>query len=234
MHGPSYPRGVYREQPSDIAGVLLWSAQRAPMGAGTSVLPDGCMDLIWHEDGFLVAGPDTQPHHSDLGTRRTLTALRCAPGIGPALFGVDACELRDQRVPLDQVWSSRRVHRLADAVRVDPEAALVALAREQLADADVRVDVAVAALLASGETVAGTAAAFGWSERRLHRRAVQTFGYGPKTLGRILRFRRAVDSARSGGGFAAIAYDCGFTDQAHLAREVRALSGTTLTDLAGG
>lgn len=196
------------------------------------MLPDGCMDLIWHEDGFLVAGPDTQPHHSDLGTRRTLTALRCAPGFGPALFGVDACELRDQRVPLDQMWSSRRVRRLTDSAHVDPEATLVAIARDRLAAADVGIDAAVAALLASGETVAGTAAAVGWSERRLHRQAVRTFGYGPKTLGRILRFRRAVDSARSGVGFAAIAYDCGFTDQAHLAREIRALSGTTLTDLA--
>ncbi|WP_068166312.1 helix-turn-helix domain-containing protein [Rhodococcus phenolicus] len=224
---------MYREQQSGVAGVLLWSAQRTPAGSGTSVLPDGCMDLIWHEDGFLVAGPDTRAHHSDLGTRRTLTALRCAPGVGPALFGTDACELRDQRVPLDQVWSTGRVRRLSDAALVDPAASLVALAREQLADADLRIGVAVAALLASGESVAGTADAVGWSERRLHRHAVRTFGYGPKTLGRVLRFRRAVDLARSGSGFAAIAYDCGYSDQAHLAREIRAMSGTTLGDLAG-
>ncbi|MGW0020726.1 helix-turn-helix domain-containing protein [Rhodococcus sp. NPDC003382] len=221
---------MYREQASGVAGVILWSASRA--AAGSHVLPDGCMDLIWHEDGFLVAGPDTRAHHSDLGTRRSLTALRCAPGIGPALFGVDACELRDQRVPLGQVWSSARVRRLSDAAYVAPAAALVALARTQLADADLRIDVAVAGMLAAGESVADTAAAIGWSDRQLHRRALRTFGYGPKTLARVLRFRTAVDLARAGGGFARIAADCGYSDQAHLAREVRALCGTTLTDLA--
>ena len=80
---------------------------------------------------------------------------------------------------------------------------------------------------------ADTAAAIGWSDRQLHRRALRTFGYGPKTLARVLRFRTAVDLARAGGGFARIAADCGYSDQAHLAREVRALCGTTLTDLAG-
>ena len=38
------------------------------------MLPDGCTDLIWHEDGLLVAGPDTRAQFSDLGARRDLTA----------------------------------------------------------------------------------------------------------------------------------------------------------------
>lgn len=191
------------------------------------------MDLIWHEDGFLVAGPDTRAHYSDLGSRCDLTALRCAPGIGPALFGVDACELRDERVPLDRVWSSRQVRRLADAARLDPSTMLLTLARERLGDAGRGIETGMVALMESGSSVAEIATEIGWSERRLHRHAVRTFGYGPKTLGRILRFRRALASARSGGGFAEVAYNCGYSDQAHLAREVRALSGTTLTELIG-
>lgn len=85
----------------------------------------------------------------------------------------------------------------------------------------------------AGASVAELAASTGWSARRLHRHALRAYGYGPKTLARVLRFRRAVGLARAGRPFADVAAECGFSDQAHLAREVRALSGTTLGALLG-
>ncbi|MGB3055197.1 MAG: helix-turn-helix domain-containing protein, partial [Acidimicrobiales bacterium] len=67
---------------------------------------------------------------------------------------------------------------------------------------------------------------------QLHRRSLIAFGYGPKVLARILRLQRALALARDGSSFAAAAVDSGYTDQAHLAREVRALAGAPLTQLA--
>ncbi|MGH3322165.1 MAG: hypothetical protein ACRDN9_18740 [Streptosporangiaceae bacterium] len=59
------------------------------------------------------------------------------------------------------------------------------------------------------------------------------FGYGPKTLARVLRFHRAVTSVQSGysGSLADLATSLGYADQAHLAREARLLAGAPLTRL---
>jgi AraC-like DNA-binding protein len=73
----------------------------------------------------------------------------------------------------------------------------------------------------------------GLSERQLRRRSLAAFGYGPKTLQRILRFRRAVALARRGVPFVDVAVDAGYADQPHLAREVRELAGVSLGELIG-
>jgi AraC-like DNA-binding protein len=106
-------------------------------------------------------------------------------------------------------------------------------AAERLRDAE-PPDPAVAAIvtrLRGGASVGATADAVGLSARHLHRRCLDAFGYGPKTLARVLRMGRAVPLARAGTPFAVVAATAGYADQAHLAREVRALAGVSLTQL---
>jgi transcriptional regulator GlxA family with amidase domain len=115
----------------------------------------------------------------------------------------------------------------------DPAAALeaVALARAGEVDPpDPWVRGAVAGLSA-GRSVASVADSVGWSERQLHRRARDAFGYGPKTLARVLRLQRALGLARDGVPLADTAALAGFADQAHLARDVRELAGAPLGEL---
>jgi AraC-like DNA-binding protein len=76
--------------------------------------------------------------------------------------------------------------------------------------------------------------ALGVSERQLHRRCLAHFGYGPKTVQRVLRFQDAVALARLDRPLARVAAEAGYADQAHLARDVKALAGVTLTDLLAG
>jgi AraC-like DNA-binding protein len=58
-------------------------------------------------------------------------------------------------------------------------------------------------------------------------------GYGPKAFARIVRLERATQAIRdgqvSGAGvsWARLAIECGYTDQPHLVREFRALTGLT-------
>ncbi|PWS51820.1 transcriptional regulator, partial [Streptomyces sp. FT05W] len=80
-------------------------------------------------------------------------------------------------------------------------------------------------------SVAATARSVGLGARQLHRRSLAAFGYGPKTLARVLRLQRALALVRAGTPYAEAAYAAGCTDQAHLAREMRDLAGTTLGDL---
>ena len=66
------------------------------------------------------------------------------------------------------------------------------------------------------------------SERTMRRRFHESFGYGPKTLSRILRYQRfLLLSATSQSSMAVLASEAGYADQAHLVRESRRISGLT-------
>ena len=82
-------------------------------------------------------------------------------------------------------------------------------------------------MAAAGTPVAEMARRTGLSARQLHRRCLPLFGYGPRRLARVLRLGRALEAARQGTSLAQVAANCGYADQAHLSREVRALAGMT-------
>ncbi|MFE0176594.1 DUF6597 domain-containing transcriptional factor [Streptomyces sp. NPDC059002] len=243
--------GAYRERPSLLTGAVVWTRAAADgPGAARPVLPDGCMDLLWTEGRLFVAGPDTRAYDPGGGPGRYV-GVRFYPGTAPSFLGVPAHELRDRRVDLADLWTAAEARRLAERVDAagDPMAALEAVAMERAADAGtpcpapgpsprpIRGDpflVQVVGCLEAGMSVAATAAALGVNARLLHRRSLPAFGYGPKTLGRILRLQRALALARAGTPYAATAAAAGFADQAHLARDVKELTGLPLTGLLGG
>ena len=81
--------------------------------------------------------------------------------------------------------------------------------------------------------VAELAAGTGWSGRHLASRFRAEIGLTPKAAARVIRFDRArkllvrklADGAERAYLLADLAADCGYFDQAHLAREFRALAG---------
>jgi AraC-like DNA-binding protein len=79
--------------------------------------------------------------------------------------------------------------------------------------------------------VSELAAGTGWSSRHLTSRFRAEIGLTPKAAARVIRFDRArkrlVNQLTAGGDYllADLAADCGYFDQAHLAREFRALAG---------
>ena len=80
--------------------------------------------------------------------------------------------------------------------------------------------------------VAELAAGTGWSERHLTSRFRAEIGLTPKAAARVIRFDRArkllvrnLTGASPEYRLADLAADCGYFDQAHLAREFRALAG---------
>ncbi|MEU5267806.1 helix-turn-helix domain-containing protein [Streptomyces hygroscopicus] len=249
----------YRERKALIGGgAVVWTRTA---GAGPQrVLPDGCTDLVWSGTGpegeLIVAGPDTRAHLASGPPGTRAVGLRFAPGAGPAVLGVPAHELRDLRVPLAALWPDAEVRRLAERIaeRITGRAAErtagraaeriagresapgrvleeAALGRLRTAEPPDPVLAAIVAGASRGTGVAGIAAAVGLGERQLHRRSLAAFGYGPKTLGRVLRLNRALDLARTGVRFAEVAATAGYADQAHLAREVRTLTGVPLSRL---
>jgi AraC-like DNA-binding protein len=102
------------------------------------------------------------------------------------------------------------------------------------ADAGAEVSHVWRRLVAEGGrcAVSGLAADTGWSDRHLRERFRDETGLTPKAAARVIRFDRArrllQHRAAAGIGLpplADLAADCGYYDQAHLARDFRELAG---------
>ena len=219
---------MYSERPSMLPHVVAWRSVTPPGGPVKRILPDGCLDVIWHDGRVFVAGPDTTAQLSRPAAGSRFFALRFGAGTGPGVLGLPADELTDRQVPLDAFWPAAEVRRLAEAA--DPAPALEAAARRHWHDPD-RAMVDLAAQARAGRPVGSIAGRLGLSARHLQRRCNAAFGYGPKTLARVFRLERAVRLARGGVPFAAVSAEAGYADQAPLAREVRAMAGVSLGEL---
>lgn len=198
------------------------------------VSPDGVASALSPE--VVVVGPQSRRgiwlHLS--GTLDVFT-IRFQPTGFHRLFGVPMGEVADQGLHAADVIG-HRISRLEDALRQAAGfAARVAAAEAWLAAqagsamAPTLFDRAAAALLRQGgrvrmDDLARRAAV---SPRHLQRRFVDAIGVAPKLYARTVR----LDAALAMRGrdpalrWTDIAYAAGFTDQAHLVREFRALAG---------
>lgn len=164
--------------------------------------------------------------------RDAIRRARFSGGTGPALLGLPADLVCDRAPGLDELWPAATAGALAERIAAAPEAELEAWAIECAASRDVDpLGPRVLRMAAAGAPVSVIAGRLGVSARQLHRRCLPVFGYGPRRLARVLRLGRAVDEARSGLPLAQVAAGCGYADQAHLSREMRALAGTTPSGL---
>jgi transcriptional regulator GlxA family with amidase domain len=171
------------------------------------VLPDACIDIVWDGAGLRVAGPDTRPVAVD--PQATFVGIRFRPGAAPNVLGVPASE------------------RLAESTGQAPQVLEQAvLARASTLQADPLI-VHLLDRLSQGEALDDLADGLGVSERTLRRRCATAVGYGPKTLERVLRFRRALALIRGRLPLVAVAPLAGYADQAHLTNEFQRLAGAT-------
>lgn len=193
--------------------------------------PDGCMDIVfWPEGGLRVVGTMTTQQTAALPPQAHLVGVRFRPGMAGLFLGAVAPELVDRWTPLEDLWGARgrRLHReLGDSASA---AARFLLLSRELPPPDRGFDPvhrAISAMVAAGGAVDldWVASQARLSPRQFRRRCMQETGLSPNRLCRVLRFRRATRlSARL--GWAAVAADCGYSDQAHLIRDFREFTGS--------
>jgi AraC-like DNA-binding protein len=199
------------------------------------LLPDAAVELVWSGTGLFVRGADTRPQAVGSFPARTFVVLTFRPGAAADVLGLHGAELRDARVGVSELWGRAEMERLESRLAACISPARAATVLEDLVAARVRelpdpaVESVVAALRSREVGVAALAHRIGLSERQLLRRCRDALGYGPKTLGRILRFQRfqALAATRAGAGLAELAAHAGYADQPHLTRECVRLSGVT-------
>ena len=207
-----------------------------------SIVPDGCIDLQWIDGGLRVAGPDREAKVESIPAGATVIGLRFQPASAMAWLHAPASEIVDARPPLEAFWGgeARRLADWAGEARTAEGVANrleAALARKAVnIDAPDRASHSIFRLISANRQpntriVNHLNDLLGLSERTLRRRCHEAFGYGPKTLDRILRFQRFLRLARIGNptGAAELAAEAGYSDQSHMIRETRRLAGLTPT-----
>jgi AraC-like DNA-binding protein len=213
--------------------------------AELEVVPDGCIDIYWTGSRLQIAGPNTQIVTATTTSAANLVGARFQPGVAARWLGVSAAELLNTHPPMEDIWDRRSTARLSDKLAHAKNAAAAAAILEQslidrlhqVAPADPIISATVAAAAKEDPSpkgiVRGLIDEFGWSERTLRRRCQEAFGYGAKTLERILRFQRFLRLLSNGRApLSVLAIEAGYADQAHLSREVRRLSGQSPSTLA--
>lgn len=227
---------------TDRVECLWWRRALGPPADRGRILPDGRIDLVWSEEsGVLVAGPQTRYLSRPFEPPFLAIGVRFRPGTAAEPLGVAASELIDSHVPLEAI-DSRLASALAERLAIVRSSREIAAAVGTplaarfvgLGPPDPLLQAAVAGLERGGSRVSELARAAAISERQLQRRFRMRVGYGPKTLDRVLRFQRfarAVAQSDDGDGLAAHAIASGYSDQAHLTRESRALTGATPVEI---
>jgi AraC-like DNA-binding protein len=218
----------YREfaPPPELAASVacLWVREVAATGTQL-VVPDGCIDIVALPGGVVTAGPDTGPARTAVAAGQTIVGVRFRPGAAPPILGWPANELRDRRVPLDDLWGP--AGRMPPSLPALVDAVARRLRYATTPDALVRAAIAE---LARGRPVAELPARLHLGDRQLRRRFHAAVGYGPKVYARVLRLQRMLALAREApeaahGGLARLAADAGYADHAHMAGETARLTG---------
>jgi AraC-like DNA-binding protein len=192
------------------------------------VVPDACVDLIWSGQRLTVAGPDTRARLVALAPGTRMVGVRLRPGVAAAVLGLPATELCDEAPDAHEVLGHEATEALLAELLAggDPHTILrrgIELRAERAPDSLVRA--AITALDRPDARVAEVADQLGLSARQLQRRVADAVGYGPKTLARVLRFRRLQALATSRPALVDLALDAGYADQAHMTVEVTRLAG---------
>lgn len=195
--------------PPALPGVVLerWR-HHSEQASRTTVLPDGCRDLILHVDAYGAArwmvSPLAQRAYGVEGLAgEDWLGYRLQPGTA---FDAQALLRAVQGLPLQ--GDPQRLERQVLAILGD------------CARHDARLEESLAAL-AQAASVRAAAHALGVSERSLERLLQAGTGQPPRYWRALARVRRAAKALASPQPLAAIAADAGYADQAHFSRECR-------------
>lgn len=206
------------------------SIQPGPTGSRPwRVVPDTCPHII-----FTVTS--TGSRCRIVGARRTFAdidvvdrlmtiAVRLQPGALPAVIRDDAWVLTDRSVNIEDVFGAAGRRLMDELSGLSPVS--VAARLMDATDARVRGRIAsgFARVLWRAVRVSAMEHQLHLSARALHTRAVRDLGLAPKRALRIERLHAALRAAASGDRLVSAALKAGYSDQAHLTREIGSLLG---------
>ncbi len=224
--------------PESLRAVAACTWTARPSGVHRLV-PDACVDLVCLGSGdLIVCGPETRSWTFRLPANEVAVGLRFLPGALHAACKLDVATIRERRVPAERVLGPLRTEALRTVLRTsfldnDLTRARATLEAEcgswKLTNDPLAAQITGRLAQRPTTTVRDLAEALHMTPRQLHRRSCHLFGYGISTLARILRFHRFTECAARAASWsvARLAAESGYHDESHLARDCRAITGST-------
>lgn len=261
MRDPIYPGRVGDRaweivRPREAADGLAMLGYRDRAGAGlelrVAVIPAVTVAVDFGGGGLVVETTEGSRASGGMvaGFSRGLTAIRAeraacvevrmSPLRAYSVLGIGPGEL-GAAVGLDEVWgaSAERLRaQLAEAGNWEVRFALTRAFLAQHFRPERTPDAEVVAgwnriVADRGQVrVAELAESCGWSRKRLWTRFESQIGLTPKRAAMLVRFRHAVEGLVAGRPAADVAASCGYSDQAHMSREIASFAGRTPNTLA--
>jgi AraC-like DNA-binding protein len=218
------------------------------------ILPDGCMELIFHrgkpfrrrgelQPHCFVVGQMIEPAFLQVSTRIEVVGIRFHPGGAYPFLMFPMHELTHRFISVAEVWG-RLGRELEERVLGAPstrQAVRMVLhdLERRLISADVgknRAQGLASVQIQHHGTLSVRELAYegGISERQLEREFNDVVGLAPKVFSRILRFQRVFEAFEQNAKWIDVALECGYSDQPHLIADFRQFAATTPTtfDLA--
>jgi AraC-like DNA-binding protein len=240
--GQRYSERPPRPELEDLVS-CVWALEASSDGPAYEhrTVPNGCAEIacVMDTGRVRVAGPRRESALERLNPGQTIVGVRFHPGVAPRILGPPGAELVDLTVDVDLLWGRPAV-RLSEgfleSTSIDDAASLLEeeiLDRRVAApDPDPLVAEAVRRIQPWQPTqLADTASELFISPRQLRRRFMCAFGFGPKTVQRVLRFQGflALTNAKNAADLTIgrLAAATGYSDQAHLSHECFRLTGLT-------
>ncbi|MDO9015871.1 MAG: AraC family transcriptional regulator [Deltaproteobacteria bacterium] len=229
----------------------LWLSDAPALGPREIVLPTGAMHVVvrlsdtplvvydslddptGRELGCaVVGGARTTAYVRDMSRPTRAVGASLWPGAAELLFGVPADALAGRHTRLDALWGAF-TRELRDRVRAAATPADQLDEFERLLTSRLHrgggVHPAVGYALERlrhGDPVAAVVGATGYSHRAFNALFLRAVGLTPKRWGRVQRLSRALAQPAE-TPWTEVAHAAGYSDQAHLTREFRAMAGIT-------
>ena len=191
--------------------------------------------------GALIQGPQERCFFRDTSQASSVVGVQFQPAGAAALLGLPMSELANRRLALDDLLG-RQAFEVRERLQALPSAKerlrcleaflLQRLLRATPHEDDAPIAWAVQQFHTRDARVETVRHELGWSAQRFIAQFLRRVGLAPKRYGRVRRFQSVIDRLARGrdAGWAQIALDAGYADQAHLIREFRAFSGLTPTE----
>src|SRR5689334_5950482 len=221
---------------------VLWASSRTACPHARELnLPTGCADLVIplgpRAAPALLIGAHDQATSRDTSQPSTVVGVHFKPGGLAAFLDAPAGEFTNRRLELGDVWGRAAAELGERLAEVDEPAARLALL-ERLLEARIRrreldplVPFALARFRAPGgrASVGAVQRASGVPAERFIERFRAAVGLAPKRYLRVARLRALLErvAAHGAANWGDLACEFGFSDQAHLVREFRDLTGLT-------
>lgn len=204
-----------------LSGLSGLTYAEFPCTPGRLALPDVACDLIWTGSELLFVGPMSKGRLVERAFRR-MAVLTIGTPAAMKLAGMPLSELTDVTLPLADL-APHVASPLTDLFGDGDGARLVA--PSAATPPEPHGLVLAARALARGAGPGNVAEALGITARHFRRQFNTRFGLSPERFVQILRLRRAIRLFRDGHSLAIASAMAGYSDQPHLNRQCRVLTG---------